>query len=40
MQRFQVPFNLKEIPEVQHYLSAQLDRGKKTDDLGELYRRR
>ncbi|GJJ15542.1 hypothetical protein Clacol_009820 [Clathrus columnatus] len=29
MQRFQVPYNLREISEVQHYLSAQFDRAKK-----------
>jgi len=40
MQRFQVPYNLKEIPEVQSYLAAQLDQAKNAGDLQDLYRRR
>jgi hypothetical protein len=40
MQRFQVPYNLKEIPEVQNYLMAQFDDAKNGGDLHDLYRRR
>ena len=40
MQRFQVPYNLKEIPEVQSYLTAQFDDSKNAGDLQDLYRRR
>jgi len=40
MQRFQVPYNLKEIPEVQEYLSAAFEHSKKQSDLQDLYRRR
>ena len=40
MQRFQVPYNLKEIPEVQSYLTAQFDNSKNAGDLQDLYRRR
>ncbi|KAF8506308.1 hypothetical protein JB92DRAFT_2962662 [Gautieria morchelliformis] len=39
MQRFQVPYNLKEIPEVQNYLVAQFDDAKNGGDLHDLYRR-
>lgn len=40
LQRFQVPYNLKEIPEVQSYLVAQFDEAKNAGDLQDLYRRR
>jgi hypothetical protein len=40
MQRFQVSYNLKEIPEVQQYLTAQFDQAKNAGDLHDLYRRR
>ncbi|KAF8578064.1 ras GEF [Ramaria rubella] len=39
MQRFQVPYNLKEIPEVQQYLMVQFDQAKNVGDLQDLYRR-
>lgn len=40
MQRFQVPYALKSIPEFQAYLSFVLDNAKNSGDLAELYRRR
>ncbi|EGN98306.1 hypothetical protein SERLA73DRAFT_169303 [Serpula lacrymans var. lacrymans S7.3] len=39
MQRFQVPYNLKEIPEVQEYLSIAFENSKHHGDLQDLYRR-
>ncbi|KAI5118083.1 hypothetical protein M0805_009163 [Coniferiporia weirii] len=40
MQRFQVPYHLKDIPEAQSYLQFCLDRAKKEHgDLEDLYRR-
>lgn len=41
MQRFQVPYNLKEIPEVQDYLKEVFEQSKQRGgDLQDLYRRR
>ncbi len=40
MQRFQTPYHLKEIPEVQEYLNAAFDKCKHHGDLQDLYRRR
>ena len=40
MQRFQVPYHLKEIPEVHEYLKFALDKSKRQGDLQDLYRRR
>lgn len=40
MQRFQVPYNLKEIPEVQEYLNGAFENAKHHGDLQDLYRRR
>ncbi|EIW59721.1 ras GEF [Trametes versicolor FP-101664 SS1] len=39
MQRFQVPYNLKEIPEVQAYLRDAFDKSQRRGDLQDLYRR-
>ncbi|GJE88283.1 REM and RasGEF domain-containing protein [Phanerochaete sordida] len=39
MQRFQVPYNLKEIPEVQEYLKDAFEQSKNRTDLQDLYRR-
>ena len=39
MQRFQVPYNLKEIPEVQTYLRDAFDKSQGQGDLQDLYRR-
>ncbi|TCD70915.1 hypothetical protein EIP91_001224 [Steccherinum ochraceum] len=39
MQRFQVPYNLKEIPEVQDYLKDAFEQSKHRGDLQDLYRR-
>ncbi|EKM51898.1 uncharacterized protein PHACADRAFT_150712 [Phanerochaete carnosa HHB-10118-sp] len=39
MQRFQVPYNLKEIPEVQEYLKDEFEQSKNRTDLQDLYRR-
>ncbi|KAI0070257.1 ras GEF [Panus rudis PR-1116 ss-1] len=39
MQRFQVPYNLKEIPEVQEYLKYVFEQSKQKGDLHDLYRR-
>lgn len=39
MQRFQVPYNLKEIPEVQEYLNGAFENAKHHGDLQDLYRR-
>ncbi|KAF8635803.1 hypothetical protein AX15_000010 [Amanita polypyramis BW_CC] len=39
MQRFQVPYNLKAIPEVQEYLNLCFENAKKHGDLQDLYRR-
>jgi len=40
MQRFQVTYHLKVIPEVQEYLNVALDNSKHHGDLQDLYRRR
>lgn len=40
MQRFQVPYNLKEIGEVQAYLNQAFENAKHHGDLQDLYRRR
>jgi len=40
MQRFQVPYTLKAIPEVQDYLQAAFEKCKHHGDLEDLYRRR
>ena len=40
MQRFQVPYNLKAISEVQEYLSGAFENAKHHGDLQDLYRRR
>lgn len=40
MTRFQVPYTLKEIPEVQEYLSVAFENSKRKGDLQDLYRRR
>jgi len=40
MQRFQVTYNLKEIPEVHEYLRFALEKSKRQGDLQDLYRRR
>ena len=40
MQRFQVPYTLKEIPEVQEYLKDAFEQSKNRTDLQDLYRRR
>src|ERR1700721_1766826 len=40
MQRFQVPYNLKSIPEVQAYLNMAFDNSRHHGDLQDLYRRR
>ncbi|KIM89141.1 hypothetical protein PILCRDRAFT_768369 [Piloderma croceum F 1598] len=39
MQRFQVPYNLKAIPEVQEYLNGAFEKAKHHGDLQDLYRR-
>ncbi|KAG2156000.1 ras guanine nucleotide exchange factor domain-containing protein [Suillus bovinus] len=39
MQRFQVPYNLKKIPEVQEYLQMAFEKAKHHGDLQDLYRR-
>jgi len=39
MQRFQVSYNLKEIPEVHEYLNFALEKSKGQGDLQDLYRR-
>ncbi|KAG1772432.1 ras guanine nucleotide exchange factor domain-containing protein [Suillus occidentalis] len=39
MQRFQVPYNLKKIPEVQEYLQMAFENSKHHGDLQDLYRR-
>ncbi|KAH9846111.1 ras GEF [Lenzites betulinus] len=39
MQRFQVPYNLKEIPEVQAYLRDSFEKSQRRGDLQDLYRR-
>ena len=39
MQRFQVPYSLKEIPEVQEYLKDAFEKSKNRTDLQDLYRR-
>ncbi|KAI0632025.1 ras GEF [Trametes polyzona] len=39
MQRFQVPYNLKEIPEVQVYLRDAFEKSQRRGDLQDLYRR-
>lgn len=40
MQRFQVPYNLKAIPEVQEYLNMVFQNSRSHGDLHDLYRRR
>ena len=40
MQRFQMPYNLKEIPEMQDYLKDSFEQSKNRTDLQDLYRRR
>ena len=40
MQRFQVSYNLKAIPEVQDFLNASFDNSKRSGDFQDLYRRR
>ena len=40
MQRFQVPYNLKAIPEVQAYLNVAFENSRHHGDLQDLYRRR
>ena|ERR1700722_10573402 len=40
MQRFQYPYNLKGIPEVQQYLNIAFENAKHHGDLQDLYRRR
>lgn len=40
MQRFQVPYNLKEVPEIQEYLKDAFEQSKNRTDLQDLYRRR
>lgn len=40
MQRFQVPYHLKAIPEVQDYLKDAFEQSKNRTDLQDLYRRR
>ena len=40
MQRFQVPYNLKPIPEVQEYLNILFQDSRHQNDLQDLYRRR
>lgn len=40
MQRFQVPYKLKGIPEVQEYLNGAFANAKHHGDLQDLYRRR
>lgn len=40
MLRFQVPYQLKEIPEVQEYLKDAFEQSKNRTDLEDLYRRR
>ncbi|KAH9480309.1 Cell division control protein 25 [Psilocybe cubensis] len=39
MQRFQAPYNLKAIPEVQEYLNVAFEKSKHHGDLQDLYRR-
>ncbi|KAF9013532.1 ras guanine nucleotide exchange factor domain-containing protein [Cyathus striatus] len=39
MQRFQVPYNLKAIPEVQEYLNVAFQNARQHGDLQDLYRR-
>ncbi|KAG5638707.1 hypothetical protein H0H81_010689 [Sphagnurus paluster] len=39
MQRFQVPYNLKAIPEVQEYLNVAFEKSRHHGDLQDLYRR-
>lgn len=39
MQRFQVPYNLKAIPEVQEFLKDALEKSRHRGDLQDLYRR-
>ncbi|KAG9315799.1 ras GEF [Chiua virens] len=39
MQRFQVPYKLKKIPEVQEYLNVAFENSKHHGDLQDLYRR-
>jgi hypothetical protein len=40
MQRFQVPYQLRAIPEVQQYLQGAFDNSRHHGDLEDLYRRR
>lgn len=40
LQRFQVPLNLKDVPEAQEYIHFCLEKAKDHGDLDDLYRRR
>lgn len=40
MQRFQAPYNLKAIPEVQQYLNGAFEKARHHGGLDDLYRRR
>lgn len=40
MQRFQIPYNLKAIPEVQEFLNVAFENSRHHGDLQDLYRRR
>lgn len=40
MQRFQVPYQLRAIPEVQEYLNGAFQTSRHNGDLQDLYRRR
>lgn len=40
MQRFQISYNLKAIPEVQDFLNASFENSKRSGDFQDLYRRR
>jgi son of sevenless len=39
MQRYQVPYNLKTVPEVQEFLQAAFEQSRTKNDLQDLYRR-
>lgn len=39
MQRFQIPYNLKQIPEVQVFLRDAFEKSARLGDLQDLYRR-
>lgn len=40
MQRFQITYNFKEIPEAQEYLAFTFEKSKRQGDIQDLYRRR